>query len=153
MRLAMGPPATATALPGEADPPLRSQRRPTVEGGIANPVGPRPAREARKLSTYLDLDDPSDATRLRELAAEADVFAQGYRAGALARRGFGPEQLAELRPGLIYVSINCYGHEGPFVQRPGWEQLAQSVAGIAAQQGSDDKRRLGAHFFALDYVR
>ena len=92
-----------------------------------------------KLSTYLDLDDPADAGRLSELTAEADVFAQGYRAGALARRGFGPEQLAELRPGLIYVSLSCYGHVGPWEARPGWEQLAQTVTGIAALQGGSDR--------------
>lgn len=88
-----------------------------------------------KLSTYLDLDEPGQARRLRELAAQADVFTQGYRAGALERRGFGPEALAQLRPGIIYVSINCYGHVGPWASRPGWEQLGQTVTGLAVAQG------------------
>ena len=92
-----------------------------------------------KLSAHLDLDDAADHARLRELVADADVFAQGYRAGALARRGFSPEDLTALRPGLIYVSINCYGHVGPWRDRPGWEQLAQTVTGIAASQGTPDK--------------
>jgi crotonobetainyl-CoA:carnitine CoA-transferase CaiB-like acyl-CoA transferase len=92
-----------------------------------------------KLSAFLDLDDRDDAARLRKLVAESDVFAQGYRAGALARRGFGPDELAELRPGLIYVSISCYGHAGPWEARPGWEQLAQTVTGIAAAQGAPDR--------------
>jgi crotonobetainyl-CoA:carnitine CoA-transferase CaiB-like acyl-CoA transferase len=92
-----------------------------------------------KLSAHLDLDDPIDNTRLRELVAEADVFAQGYRAGALARRGYSSEELTALRPGLIYVSINCYGHLGPWRERPGWEQLAQTATGIAAAQGTPDK--------------
>src|SRR5262245_44347812 len=67
-----------------------------------------------KLSAYLDLDEPDDVARLRELVRQADVFAQGYRSGVLARRGFGPDELAALRPGLIYVSINCYGPSGPW---------------------------------------
>jgi hypothetical protein len=92
-----------------------------------------------KLSAFLDLDDRDDAARLRKLVAESDVFSQGYRAGALARRGFGPDELAELRPGLIYVSISCYGHAGPWEARPGWEQLAQTVTGIAAAQGAPDR--------------
>jgi hypothetical protein len=92
-----------------------------------------------KLSAYLDLDEPDDAARLRELVRQSDVFAQGYRAGALARRGFGPDELAKLRPGLIYVSINCYGHSGPWEARPGWEQLAQTVTGIVAAQGTPDR--------------
>ena len=92
-----------------------------------------------KLSAYLDLDDRDDAARLRELVSQSDVFAQGYRSGALARRGFGPDELATLRPGLIYVSINCYGHSGPWEARPGWEQLAQTVTGIASAQGTPDR--------------
>jgi crotonobetainyl-CoA:carnitine CoA-transferase CaiB-like acyl-CoA transferase len=92
-----------------------------------------------KLSAFLDLDDREDAARLRRLVSEGDVFSQGYRAGALAGRGFGPAELAELRPGLIYVSISCYGHAGPWEARPGWEQLAQTVTGIAAAQGTPDQ--------------
>ena len=92
-----------------------------------------------KLSAYLDLDEPDDAERLRKLVAESDVFSQGFRAGALERRGFGPEQLTKLRPGLIYVSINCYGHAGPWESRPGWEQLAQTVTGVVAAQGGPDR--------------
>jgi crotonobetainyl-CoA:carnitine CoA-transferase CaiB-like acyl-CoA transferase len=89
-----------------------------------------------KRSAFLDLDRPDDAARLRELAAAADVFAQGYRSGSLERRGLGPADLALARPGLIYVTINCYGDFGPWRARPGWEQLAQSVTGLAAAQGA-----------------
>jgi len=88
-----------------------------------------------KRSAFLDLRSPSDADRLRALVRGADVFAQGYRTGALARLGFGPEALLELRPGLVYTSINCYGHEGPWKERPGWEQLAQTVTGLAHEHG------------------
>ena len=95
-----------------------------------------------KRSAYLDLDDADDVERLRALARSADVFTQGYRSGALARRGFGPEALHALRPGIVYTSINCYGHEGPWMQRPGWEQLAQSVTGIAHEHGGATSPRL-----------
>jgi crotonobetainyl-CoA:carnitine CoA-transferase CaiB-like acyl-CoA transferase len=90
---------------------------------------------AGKLSAHLDLDQPDGPDALRALVRDADVFAQGYRSGALDRRGFGPEELAARRPGLVYVTINCYGDTGPWRERPGWEQLAQSVAGLAAEQG------------------
>jgi crotonobetainyl-CoA:carnitine CoA-transferase CaiB-like acyl-CoA transferase len=90
-----------------------------------------------KRSTFLDLDDADDAAQLRTLVAGADVFAQGYRSGAMERRGLGPEDLAEIRPGLVYVTMNCYGDVGPWRQRPGWEQLAQSVSGMAVVQGGD----------------
>ena len=88
-----------------------------------------------KRSAALDLRTADDVAVLRALASEADVFSQGYRGDALARRGFGPDELAALRPGIVYVTINCYGDVGPWRLRPGWEQLAQSVTGIAAAQG------------------
>lgn len=88
-----------------------------------------------KLSASLDLTDEDQRQRLRELAAGADVFSQGYRVGSLERMGFGPLELARLRPGIIYASINCYGHEGGWRGRPGWEQLAQTVTGMAHVHG------------------
>jgi crotonobetainyl-CoA:carnitine CoA-transferase CaiB-like acyl-CoA transferase len=91
-----------------------------------------------KRSCHLDLERREDADRLRALVRGADVFSQGYRAGALARRGFGPEELAALRPGLVAVSIDCYGHEGPWAPRPGWEQLAQTASGMAQEHAGSD---------------
>jgi crotonobetainyl-CoA:carnitine CoA-transferase CaiB-like acyl-CoA transferase len=88
-----------------------------------------------KRQTRLDLNDPAQAETMRGLLAEADVFCQGYRLGSLARRGFGPEALAELRPGIVYVSENCYGHVGPWSERPGWEQLAQAATGMSHREG------------------
>jgi crotonobetainyl-CoA:carnitine CoA-transferase CaiB-like acyl-CoA transferase len=92
-----------------------------------------------KLSAYLNLEQAGDLRRLQALISEADVFAQGFRAGALERRGLGPAQVAALKPGIIYVSINCYGHVGPWVGRPGWEQLAQTVTGLATAQGTPER--------------
>ena len=103
-----------------------------------------------KRSAHLDLKDPAEAGRLRDLVREADVFGQGYRLGAMERLGFGPEALHDLRPGLVYTSINCYGHTGPWQGRPGWEQLAQTVTGIAAEHGHDRPRLLPAA--ATDYT-
>ena len=75
---------------------------------------------------------------MRALVSDAHMFSQGYRPDALARRGFGPMELAEMRPGIIVVSIDCYGHEGPFAGRPGWEQLAQTVTGMALEHAGDE---------------
>lgn len=104
-----------------------------------------------KRSALLDLDTAGDAQTLRGLATTTDVFSQGYRKGALERRGFGAEDLAALRPGIIYVSINAYGHVGPWADRPGWEQLAQTASGIATDEGTPEAPRLiGAA--ATDYT-
>jgi crotonobetainyl-CoA:carnitine CoA-transferase CaiB-like acyl-CoA transferase len=95
-----------------------------------------------KRSCHLDLDRAEDAARLRDLVRGADVFSQGYRCGALSRRGFGVEDLARLRPGIIAVSIDCYGHDGPWRDRPGWEQLAQTVSGMAHEHGGTERAEI-----------
>ncbi|WGS49182.1 CoA transferase [Paraburkholderia sp. D15] len=84
-----------------------------------------------KRSALVDLRDEAGRATLRDLAAHADVFLQAYRPGALAARGFGPEELARLRPGIVYVSVSAYGHEGPWAQRRGFDSLVQSASGIA----------------------
>jgi crotonobetainyl-CoA:carnitine CoA-transferase CaiB-like acyl-CoA transferase len=88
-----------------------------------------------KRQAYIDLNDPAQAETLRDLVRGADVFSQGFRHGALERRGFGPQDLAKLRPGIICVSENAYGHDGPWAMRPGWEQLAQATTGVTVIQG------------------
>ena len=94
-----------------------------------------------KRSIFLDLKNPEDNARLKELAREADVFSQGYRPGMIEGLGFGPEELAELRPGIIYTSISCYGADGPFSHRAGWEQVAQTMTGIL-HEGTPERPKL-----------
>jgi hypothetical protein len=89
-----------------------------------------------KLSAFLDLRG-EDAEQLRALIREADVFSQGYRPGALAGHGFSPEQVAELRPGIVYVTLSAYGHAGPWRDRRGFDSLVQSASGIAHEGGRD----------------
>jgi hypothetical protein len=88
-----------------------------------------------KRSTSLDLRRPQDAERLRTLVAGADVFSQSYRPGALAALGFAPEDVARVRPGIVYVTLSAYGHMGPWRERRGFETLIQSVSGLAHEQG------------------
>ena len=94
-----------------------------------------------KRSTYLDLKNPEDNAKLKELARGADVFSQGYRPGTIGTLGFGPEELAEVRPGIIYTSISCYGADGPFSHRAGWEQVAQTMTGIL-HEGTPEQPKL-----------
>ncbi|MGF6851670.1 CoA transferase [Paraburkholderia sp. CI3] len=88
-----------------------------------------------KRSCFLDMDRAGEAERLRELVSEADVLIDGYRPNRLAAHGFGVDELVKLRPGLIHVSVNCYGSGGPFADRAGWDQVAQAVTGMCHTQG------------------
>ena len=88
-----------------------------------------------KLSTHLDLQDTQDVETLRGLVREADVFSQGYRPGTLAQRGLSPEDLAKLRPGIVYVSLSAFGRMGPWATRRGFDTVVQTVSGITDRQG------------------
>lgn len=107
-----------------------------------------------KRSATLDLRDEAPRAQLRELATGADVFLQAYRPGALSARGFGPDELARLRPGIVYVSVCAYGHTGPWAGRRGFDSLVQSASGIAWTEsraaGTDAPKHLPCQ--ALDHA-
>jgi len=88
-----------------------------------------------KLSAHLDLRGHQDCETLRGLVREGDVFSQGYRPGTLGDRGFSPEALARLRPGIVFVSLSAFGHVGPWASRRGFDTVVQTVSGITARQG------------------
>jgi crotonobetainyl-CoA:carnitine CoA-transferase CaiB-like acyl-CoA transferase len=87
-----------------------------------------------KLSTHLDLREQQNVDTLRDLVRQADVFSQGYRPGTLGARGLSPEELTEIRPGLVYVSLCAFGHTGPWASRRGFDTVVQTVSGITARQ-------------------
>ena len=88
-----------------------------------------------KLSAHLDLRVAKDVETLRGLARKADVFSQGYRPGTLGNRGFTPEALAQLRPGIVVVSLCAFSHAGPWASRRGFDTVVQTVSGITHRQG------------------
>ena len=88
-----------------------------------------------KLSARLDLRQPRDLETLKGLVREGDVFSQGYRPGTLANRGLSPEELAAVRPGLVYVSLCAFSHKGPWASRRGFDTVVQNVSGITTRQG------------------
>jgi hypothetical protein len=100
---------------------------------------------------YLDLRTPGQHAQLRDLIGQADVFVQGYRPGALSALGFGPEDVVNLRPGIVYTSVSCYGASGPWSGRRGWEQIAQATTGLALP-GPGDKVPQLLPAAACDYV-
>src|SRR3546814_18895741 len=66
-----------------------------------------------KLSSHIDLRDESGRETLRALTRQADVFVQGSRPGAIAGHGFGAEQVATVRPGILLCRLCPYRTEGP----------------------------------------
>ena len=107
-----------------------------------------------KLSCRIDLRDAGGRSTLHALLRDADVFIQGYRPGAIQSLGFGSEQVAELRPGIVYVSLSAYSHVGPWAHRRGFDSLVQTATGFneaeAQAAGTDQPRPLPAQ--ALDHA-
>jgi crotonobetainyl-CoA:carnitine CoA-transferase CaiB-like acyl-CoA transferase len=109
-----------------------------------------------KLSAQLDLRDPQQLATLKDLARETDVFIQGYRPGTLSARGLSPEELAQARPGLVYVSLCAFSHVGPWASRRGFDTVVQNVSGITTRQGElFPGKEPGPQFYpvsAIDYL-
>ena len=109
-----------------------------------------------KLNATLDLRDGRQMETLRELVRQTDVFSQGYRPGTLGGRGLSPEELAELRPGIVYISLSAFSHEGPWASRRGFDTVVQTVSGITQRQGELFPGAIpGPQFYpvsAIDYL-
>jgi crotonobetainyl-CoA:carnitine CoA-transferase CaiB-like acyl-CoA transferase len=105
-----------------------------------------------KLSAFLDLRREEDRAILAGLVRDgrADVFSQGYRPGALARRGFGAEALAQLRPGIVVVELSAWGRLGPWAARRGFDTIVQCASGLALIEGAGAPRLMPVS--AIDYV-
>ncbi len=107
-----------------------------------------------KLSAFADISTPDGSAALRGLIGDADVFLQAYRPGSLAHKGFGPVEVAALRPGIIYGSLSAYGDVGPWAARRGFDSLVQTATGFnvaeAQAAGIDGPKELPCQ--ALDHA-
>ncbi|EFQ34825.1 CoA-transferase family III [Colletotrichum graminicola M1.001] len=92
-----------------------------------------------KHAADLDLKTEEGRRQFEELLAEADVVLDGYRPGALEKLGYGATALTNLAKergkGFVYVNENCFGYQGEWSHRPGWQQIADCVSGVAWEQG------------------
>lgn len=145
-RILAGPVAGRTLAAYGADVMLvNSPRLPNIEAIAETSRG--------KLSVHVDLKTAAGRDTLRALVREADVFLQGYRPGALAALGFGPDELARLNPSLVCVSLSAYGDTGPWAGRRGFDSLVQTATGFnhaeAEAFGAAEPKALPLQ--ALDY--
>ncbi|MDP1730041.1 MAG: CaiB/BaiF CoA-transferase family protein [Devosia sp.] len=92
-----------------------------------------------KESLALDLKNPDDVTALKKLLARADVVLQNFRPGVIERLGLDYGAVKAINPGIVYASITGYGSEGPWVQRPGQDLLAQARSGVMWLNGDEDQ--------------
>jgi crotonobetainyl-CoA:carnitine CoA-transferase CaiB-like acyl-CoA transferase len=103
-------------------------------------------------SAWMDLTKKDYAAKGREILRGADVLVENYRGRKLADLGFSAEEVAAVRPGIIYASIRAFGWEGPWAQRGGFDMDANCCTGYTVLEGTRDKPELPPTKILNDYV-
>jgi CoA:oxalate CoA-transferase len=83
-----------------------------------------------KRSVSVDMKSETDRAAIRELVRGADVVLQNFRPGVMDRLGFGYDAVKAINPKVVYGSVTGYGTEGPWVDLPGQDLLAQARSGM-----------------------
>jgi benzylsuccinate CoA-transferase BbsF subunit len=104
-----------------------------------------------KLGVTINLRTESGRALLRDLVEVSDVVTENFAAGALARRGFGYDELREIRPDIIYVSNCGFGHTGPYRRFKTWGPIVQAVSGLTFTSGLPGEEPAGWGFSYMDH--
>src|SRR5690349_13492155 len=83
----------------------------------------------------LNLKSPEGVAVLKKMAAKADVVVENFRPDVKKRLGIDYEALSAVNPRLIYASISGFGQDGPYANRPGFDQIAQGMGGLMSITG------------------
>jgi formyl-CoA transferase len=88
-----------------------------------------------KRSMSLDLKSPPGLEILKRLVTRADVLVENFRPDVKQRLGIDYESLSRINPRLVYGSISGFGQDGPYRDRPGYDQIAQGMGGMMSVTG------------------
>jgi crotonobetainyl-CoA:carnitine CoA-transferase CaiB-like acyl-CoA transferase len=88
-----------------------------------------------KRSLTLNLKAPEGLEVLKRLVAQADVVVENYRPDVKFRLGVDYESLKAVNPRIVYASISGFGQDGPYRDRPGFDQIAQGMGGLMSITG------------------
>lgn len=133
-------------------------------GDLARRLGPDPelnhegigasflAQNAGKKSVEIDLKSPAGRQAFEDMVAGADVLLENFRAGVLARLGYGWDRLRELNPGLVYCAISGFGQSGPMSGAPAYDQIVQGLSGMMSVTGTPETVPLRVGFPICDSI-
>jgi crotonobetainyl-CoA:carnitine CoA-transferase CaiB-like acyl-CoA transferase len=93
-----------------------------------------PNRNKRSLA--LDLKSEVGRRVALDLASRADVVVENFRPGVMARLGLDYDTVRARNPGVVYAAITGFGQTGPESHRPGFDIIAQGMAGFLRMTGS-----------------
>jgi len=89
---------------------------------------------------------------LKQLLAKADVVVENFRPGTMEAMGVGYDAMAALNPRLIMVSISGFGSEGPYRDRPAFDEIIQGVSGLMSLTGEADGPPLLTGTYISDFL-
>ena len=115
-----------------------------------DPVGSLDVNRGKR-SMLLDLKSAEGLEVFWKLVDTADVVVENNRKGSMARLGLGYPEVSKRKPDIVYASMNTYGYDGPWSERPGWEQLAQGTTGIQVRRGGRNGRPMTLTYAMNDY--
>ena len=98
------------------------------------------ALNRNKRSVLLDLKTEEGLAALHRLVATADVVVHNWRPGVAERLGADQATLTALNPRLVYAAISGFGATGPYADRPGYDLIAQGMAGAMSITGEPGGR-------------
>tara|TARA_R110001606_G_scaffold216728_1_gene364624 strand:- start:14277 stop:15377 length:1101 start_codon:yes stop_codon:yes gene_type:complete len=102
-----------------------------------------------KRSIVLDLKQESDRGVMRELIAAADIFIHNIRPEAIARLGFGPDEILARWPALIYVHCVGFGASGPYAGLQAYDDVIQAATGASTLSGRVDGTKAARYIPSL----
>ena len=103
-----------------------------------------------KRSLSVNLKEREGLKIVQDLAADADVMIESFRAGTLDRLGLGYEAIKKTNPGVVYCSISGYGRTGPMADMPGYDLLIQAYSGLMSLTGDPEGSPLRIGFSLVD---
>ncbi|MBV8084595.1 MAG: CoA transferase [Chloroflexi bacterium] len=104
-----------------------------------------------KRTVLLNVEAPQGQSVFWKLVEQADVVTQNFPQGTAERYGIGYEQVKAHKPDIVYVSVSCYGHQGPWGPQRGYETQGQAVSGIMERAGGDHRPEVLGPYNLLDY--
>jgi crotonobetainyl-CoA:carnitine CoA-transferase CaiB-like acyl-CoA transferase len=109
--------------------------------GVEEPMGgPREGPDFQNLhrnkrSMTLNLKVPGGLAAFKRMVKKADVVVENFRPDVKKRLGIDYKSLAKINPKLVYASISGFGQDGPYANRPGFDQIAQGMGGLMSVTG------------------
>jgi crotonobetainyl-CoA:carnitine CoA-transferase CaiB-like acyl-CoA transferase len=112
-------------MPPSAEEPMGGPR----EGGDFQNL------HRNKRSMTLDLKKPEGVAAFRRMVKKADVVVENFRPDVKKRLVIDYKALAKINPRIVYASISGFGQDGPYANRPGFDQIAQGMGGLMSITG------------------